>query len=244
MSFKIIRGDCLHKLANLPDASIDAFVTDPPYGIDLCLRTNPTRPVVIGDGRDEARRLWADFLPHAARLAKPHTAHVFFGTWKSIWIAELLARHFTIKGCVVWRKNTWGLGWHLRPQWELFWLCHKGRVPKPIKAEPDVWDCRRDHRLLHPCQKPVELLRRCIRLVLPDPRMRRRAMICDPFAGIASTALAAVQEGVRNFLAIERDPRYARLGRQRLAAILPRFACDTRAARGSSMPAQTLIESP
>ena len=108
MEHIIHRGDCRRHLARMADASIDAFVTDPPYGIELSLQWTRQKKVVRGDGRLEARRLWADFLPHAARLAKPDTAHLFFGTWKSIWIADLLREHFDGKGCVVWYKNTWG----------------------------------------------------------------------------------------------------------------------------------------
>lgn len=209
---RMIRGHCLHHLAQIPDASIDAIVTDPPYGIDLKLRSNRKRPATIrGDGLAHARRLWSEFLPHAARVARPDTAHLFFGTWKSIWIAELLARHFAVKGCIVWYKNTWGYGWYIRPRWELAWYCHKGAPPIPAKAPPDVWEFKRDHRLLHPCQKPVDLLRAAIRFVAPCG-----GHILDPFAGIGSTGVAAVQEGC-SFTGIEIDPRHATLARRRLA---------------------------
>jgi site-specific DNA-methyltransferase (adenine-specific) len=33
--WKVIEGDCLERLAELPAASVDAIVTDPPYGIDF-----------------------------------------------------------------------------------------------------------------------------------------------------------------------------------------------------------------
>jgi DNA modification methylase len=33
--YKLIHGDCLKKLAKLPDNSVDAIVTDPPYGISF-----------------------------------------------------------------------------------------------------------------------------------------------------------------------------------------------------------------
>lgn len=31
----LYHGDCLDVLAELPDASVDAVVTDPPYGLDF-----------------------------------------------------------------------------------------------------------------------------------------------------------------------------------------------------------------
>lgn len=230
MEHVIHRGDCRRHLARMADASIDAFVTDPPYGIELSLHTLPGRPrSIAGDGRHEARKLWADFLPHAARVAKPDSAHLFFGTWKSIWIEGLLREHFAVKGCVVWYKNTWGLGWHLRPRWELAWYCHKGKPPIPAEAMPDVWQHPRDHRLSHPCQKPVPLLRQAIRCCLPPERRdpARPPTVCDPFAGIGSTAVAAVEEGV-GFVGMELDPRYVRLARDRVHTALAAAASDAK----------------
>lgn len=214
----MMRGDCRAKLARMASESVDAFVTDPPYGIELCLNWTRQKKVVIGDGRHEAPKLWREFLPHAARLAKPNTAHVFFGCWGSTWIKDLLAEHFTVKGCIVWYKNNWGLGYYLRPRWELAWYCHKGKPARPAKAMPDVWPHARDHRLLHPCQKPVALLRQAIRLCLPPEHRsaRKPPLICDPFAGIGSTAVAAVEEGV-SFLGVEVAANYVKLARQRIA---------------------------
>jgi 23S rRNA G2445 N2-methylase RlmL len=38
---KIIRGDCLEIMKQIPDKSIDLILCDPPYGIDFCSsRTN------------------------------------------------------------------------------------------------------------------------------------------------------------------------------------------------------------
>lgn len=34
MSVTLLCGDCLELMKNLPDGSIDAVITDPPYGID------------------------------------------------------------------------------------------------------------------------------------------------------------------------------------------------------------------
>lgn len=225
MEITIHRGDCRQLLKQLETESVDAFVSDPPYGIELNLGTSRQPRRILGDGRDEAKRLWRGFLPEAYRAAKPNTAHAFFGTWKSIWIRDLLAEHFAVKGCVVWYKNTWGLGYYLRPRWELLWLCHKGKPPRPWKAMPDVWQHARDHRLMHPCQKPVDLLRQAIRLVVPPEHRQGRPLICDPFAGIFSTAVAAVEEDCR-FVGFERDARYVKMGQARVARALREAAAS------------------
>lgn len=148
-------------------------------------------------------------LPEAQRVARPDTAHLFFGTWKSLWY-----------------KNTWGMGYRLRPRWELAWYCHKGKPPFVSPAPPDVWECNRDHRLRHPCQKPVDLLRRAIRFACPPG-----GTVADYFAGIASTAVAAITED-RHFIGSELDRRHHKLGQARIKEA--KIARDSRAARFSS----------
>jgi DNA modification methylase len=209
--FEMLRQDALQMLARLPAESIDAFVTDPPYGIELSLQWTRRKKVIRGDGKLEARKLWQDFVPLAYRAAKPNTAHLFFGTWKSPWMHDVLAESFSVKGCIVWFKRQWGLGYYVRPRWELAFYCHKGKPPIPPRAEGDVWEHARDAVLRHPCQKPIELLRRGVRLVRPAG-----GLVCDPFAGVGSTGVAAVLEGCR-FLGCEIDGRYARMARARIA---------------------------
>ena len=208
----LLRGECVGRLRDLPAESIDSFVTDPPYGIELALKCSRRRPAtILGDGKLEAYKLWKRWLPEAARVAKPNTAHLVFGTWKSIWMKQLLEEHFTVKGCIVWDKKCISLGYYVRPRWELIWLCHKGKPAKPVKAPADVWQICRELKPQHPCQKPVALLRQCIRLVCPPG-----GLVADPFAGIGSTALAAIAEG-RDFWGCELDPRFHQLGLRRVA---------------------------
>lgn len=205
-AFEVCRGDAVTFLKSLPDDCVDAFVTDAPYGIDLKLGTNHRgRNSIAGDGRVEAWKLWRRWVPEAARVAKPDTSHLFFGTWKSPWMYEVLAEHFLVKGSIVWNKRTFGLGHYLRPQWEQIYFCVKGKPPRRGVAPSDVWEIPRILRPQHPCEKPVPLLRRAIGLV-SDPGQT----ICDPFCGIGAAVVAAVLEG-RRCIASEIDPSYAQL---------------------------------
>ncbi|HCS17681.1 MAG TPA: hypothetical protein DIW45_07780, partial [Erythrobacter sp.] len=54
----------------------------------------------------------------------------------------------------------------------------------------------------HPTQKPVEVMKWCIRLVPDDVET-----ILDPFAGSGTTGVAAIQMG-KAFIGIEREPKY------------------------------------
>ena len=66
-------------------------------------------------------------------------------------------------------------------------------------------------RLLHPCQKPVALMRHLIRLVVPP-----RGSVVDMFAGSGSTGIAARIEQ-RNAVLVERDAVHVQTARARIA---------------------------
>lgn len=111
-------------------------------------------------------------------------------------------------------------------------------VPKPSPKDRD-WGCadlpmqEKDNRLshmtsnytgkvvkavmaqnVHPTVKPIELMRRLIRLV-----SRPGDTIIDPFLGSGTTGVAAVLEG-RNFIGIEREPDYHKIASTRIATAL------------------------
>ncbi len=234
---RLIRGDAVARLRRLDDESVDAIVTDPPYGIELKLGTRRRGArSIVGDGRKSAVRLWSRWLPEAARVARPDTLHCVFGTWKSPWMPELLAKHFRVVGCVVWDKRIIGLGHHLRPRWEQIYVVAKGRPPRRGSAPADVWDVARLHKTRHPCEKPVALLRRCVELVSDEGQL-----VLDPFAGIASTGLAAAACG-RRFLGFELDPQFVPIGRRRLieaSSTIAPVAPDSRAAGARRAAATT-----
>lgn len=111
-------------------------------------------------------------------------------------------------------------------------------VPKPSAKDRD-WGCadlpilKKDNRLshmtsnytgkvmkdvmaqnVHPTVKPIELMRRLIRLV-----SRPGHTIIDPFLGSGTTGIAAVLEG-RNFIGIEREPDYFNIAKTRIMSAL------------------------
>jgi DNA methylase len=63
---------------------------------------------------------------------------------------------------------------------------------------------------IHPCVKPISLLRYLTRLAAPPG-----GVVLDPFAGSGSVGIAALLEG-RKFLGIEQDREYTQIARARL----------------------------
>lgn len=70
-------------------------------------------------------------------------------------------------------------------------------------------------RNIHPTVKPVQLMRYLIRLVA-----HKDAVILDPFLGSGTTAVAAIEEGVK-WIGCERESEYVEIAKARVAATQP-----------------------
>lgn len=79
--YQLHHGDCLEVLKTLPDESIDAIVTDPPYGISYqsAWRTDKTQRKKKLTG-DEQPFVW--FLRDAARVLKSESFLICFCEWR------------------------------------------------------------------------------------------------------------------------------------------------------------------
>ena len=79
----------------------------------------------------------------------------------------------------------------------------------------------------HPTQKPLELLKRCLRASTNEGDI-----VLDPFAGSGSTGVAALELG-RRFIGVEIDPEFVDISVKRLPLADSRLPAGT----GSSPPA-------
>ena len=190
-------GDCEEILPEI--GFVDAVVTDPPYGISLEPQRGKTKSIA-NDGRDEAKSLWKTMLDIVAPKLPDNTSHLFWTGWSETWTKDLLAEYFNIKSCVVWVKNNFGIGYYTRPQHEFAWYCHKGKPPVLKNPMSDVWMVPKVMAPVHSCEKPVQLLIKCIQLV-------NNEKILDPFMGSGTTGVASINLG-KKFIGIEREQKY------------------------------------
>jgi len=198
----LYHGDCLEVLKTLDAGSVDAVVTDPPYGIgyrsghDGCLPRSITGDDDTGL-RDAVIRQYAG-LPMAV-----------FATWRCVPPVRP-------RGCLVWAKNAGGMGdlaFPWRPDFELIWVYGKGwagrRDSSVLRAETVcTWNTGPAARL-HPHQKPVGLLVQLLEKLPAD------CTVLDPFMGSGTTGVACVQTG-RNFIGIEIDRGYYEIAEKRI----------------------------
>lgn len=221
---KLILGDCLEVMKTLPDKSVDAVITDPPYpglkdGLkSLTGKVAPQINATITVGTPWGNEL--EVLRGFQRVAK--CGAIVFCSWHSVGkVRELLGGEAV--GLVTWYKRNSQPSFRNRPHYscEYAWLIEYGPGMnwKPIETFYDIpglpAGCFASERILqngtkraaHPTQKPLELMQV---LIESSP-----ATVLDPFMGSGTTGVACVQTG-RDFIGIEIDPGYFAIAEKRI----------------------------
>ncbi len=216
---RFILGDAFEVLRQIPDGAVDLILTDPPYGIDYQSNRREVwekLPKIEGDRNlewltvfvDEAYRVLADDR-HFYCFCRWDMYHVFH---------QAISARFQVKNALVWVKNNHGCGdlaGAYAPQYEMVIFAVKGRRKLNGKRHPDILEFATvsSRARKHPVQKPVEMLKFLIeKSTQPDE------IVLDPFAGVGSTAMAAIEAG-RRYLAIEIDERFYREGKELMAVV-------------------------
>jgi DNA modification methylase len=205
-------------MANLESGTIDAVITDPPYGISYqsAWRSDKARwhPPIANDDTP-----CVDWLPDAYRVLKPNTPLVCFCRWdvQEVFRQAITAAGFEVKSQIIWDKVTHGMGdlnGEFAPQHEIALFAAKGRYTFPGERPKTIIRATRllGESMVHPTEKPTTLLGQLI--VAPT---RHGDLILDPFAGSGSTGVAAIKEG-RRFIGSELDPGYHAIAMKRLGA--------------------------
>ncbi|MCW2949357.1 MAG: hypothetical protein JWN41_370 [Thermoleophilia bacterium] len=205
-SARLIRQDAISLLRSLPDGSVDLVVTDPAYnGMNQHLALGTGRIVGSYAGRGDGER-WFDefddspenygaFLAEVARVLGPdRSAYFMFDSFSMLTLAPLLREHFSVKNVVTWDKVAIGMGHHFRRKSEFILYCTTGRAPLVRRDVADVWRIRRVHRSSYPTQKPTELFEAMIAASVGGVATNR-TVVCDPFLGSGSSAVAAIRQG-------------------------------------------------
>lgn len=206
-------ADCLDVLPTLADKSVDAVVTDPPYGVNLGA-TDPrggahglalagygccdsyerfVSAVVprINAALDTAKRALVWTGPHIHEQRKPDAIG-------GVYLPAGAGRH-----CWGWKQFLPVLLYGTAPSLNL-----GARTPTAITDSSTPEPASK----AHPVPKPVPWMLWSVRLASePDHT------ILDPFAGSGTTGVAALRLG-RRVILIEREPKWADLCRERLRA--------------------------
>jgi len=124
---------------------------------------------------------------------------------------------FGVRNMIVWDKGTPGMGRGWRSQHELVLAAMRVTQPfDPHKAQGNVIQSQRTGNVLHPTEKPADLLAK----ILDVTDMAR--VIYDPFAGSGTTLVACENLG-RKCRAVEISPAYCAVILERMAQAFPKL---------------------
>lgn len=188
--FTLHLGDCLDVLKGLPDGSVDAVVTDPPYGLDF-------------RGAE-----WDAFIPAWIAEARRIAPVVIFTTapttlwdyprpdWVCCWYREASNSRSQLRGGF----NHWSP------------VVVYGRPKFPV-------DSKKLHAIQHaypkgfphPSPKPVALMEWLVGNACGDG-----CTVLDPFMGSGTTGVACMNTG-RNFIGVEIDKGYHDIAARRIS---------------------------
>ena len=232
----LLCGDVLNLASALDPGSIDGLIADPPYcsgGTTFTERSKDPaekycqggntlgRPSFVGDTRDQrSLAYWCTVWLSACRQAcKPSAYGMVFIDWRQLpaMTDAFQAAGWTWRGIVAWDKGRSARAPHkgyFRHQCEYIVWGTNGPAPRLTDRGPfdgciSETVLRADKH--HITGKPTALMRQLVK-VIPE-----NGLILDPFAGSASTGVAALLEG-RRFLGFEMTPGYASIAKTRLEA--------------------------
>ena len=214
---KLIRGDCLEVMKDIPSGSVDMILTDPPYrttsrgnagnaGGMLQKELNKKGKVFI----ENSIKL-PEYIPEFFRVLK-ESSHCYImsnhtNLIETLNVAQSNGFHF-IKS-LIWDKGNKIMGQYYMSQFEYILFFRKGRGVKinncgtsDLISVPNKKTKGLDGKNIHDTQKPVALME-----ILIENSSKQNDIVLDPFMGSGSTGVACVNTN-RNFIGIELDPTY------------------------------------
>ena len=234
---KLIQGDCLEEMKNIPDGSIDMVLTDPPYGTTACK----------WDSVIDLPLMWEQLK----RVIKPNGAIVM--TASQPFTTTLISSNMKMfKYCWVWEKpkgtghlNAKKMPMRYTEDITVFYAklptynaqMTTGHKPANTsgrrKKETDVYGSFKEqitggyterhpkniikfnnvnsaHGIVHPTQKPVALMEYLIKTYTNEGET-----VLDFTMGSGTTGIACKNLG-REFIGIELDETYFNIAKQRI----------------------------
>lgn len=229
---KIICGDCLETMGQMPDNCVDLVVTSPPYN----LKNSTGNGMKDGRGGKWSKAAlingyatYNDNMPHdeyvkwqraclteMMRLIKDTGAIMYNHKWRVqdglLQDRQDIVSGFPVRQIIIWRRKggiNFNAGYFL-PTYEVIYLIAKKEFKLALKANAvgDVWEFNQELNNPHPAAFPVDLIDRCISSTIAQ-------VILDPFMGSGTTAVVA-QALKRDYIGIEISPDYCKMAEERI----------------------------
>lgn len=234
---KLLCGDCLEQMKEIPDGSVDMVLIDPPYssgGLFAGDRKKSTREKYFDIGYNGAARFqdfsgdnmdqrsFTEFMRMALnkcrQKAKPESVAAVFVDWRNLpaLTDAFQAAGWIYRGIVVWDKG------NSRPTPNRFrndceYIVWGSNGPRKAEFKPGVAvyaGCYHvpsvpTNKKHHQTEKPIELLEQLL-AICPEG-----GCVLDCFMGSGSTGVACVNTGL-DFIGIELNQRYFETAKRRI----------------------------
>src|SRR3990167_51701 len=192
---KVINGDCLEIMKQMPDKCVDLVLTDPPYGIfKKGVSAFDNFDGIDTDASDWDTKPSNDIFNEIKRVGKDYVI------WGGNYFADMIG---SCKEPWLWDKET---GANNFADGELAFTSYQGT----LRIFRHQWcgafkASERGLKALHPTQKPVALMEWCLRNVKD-----KDSIIFDPFCGSGTTLIASKNLG-HNFIGVELSEKYCEI---------------------------------
>lgn len=230
---KIICGDSIDIMKQMPDNSIDLVVTSPPYNLNIRKTFGNTEnwkgkwnnSKLQSEGyenysdsmpEDEYIIWQQNILKECFRLIKEDGAIFYNHKWrvqKGLYQQRLeIIEGLPLRQIIIWAKSggiNFNEGYFL-PTYEIIYLIAKPKFKIANKAYKygDVWKINQEQKSWHPAPFPLELASRCIEATHGD-------LILDPFMGSGTVAVAAKSLN-KNYIGIDISQNYCDKAQKRI----------------------------
>jgi len=232
---KIIQGDCLEVMKDIPDCSIDLVVSSPPFNLAIN-KTFGKHITSKWKGKGNNNKLQSigydlhnDYMPEPQYIAWQKkvlaecfrvikdTGAIFYNQkWrvkKGIFQQRLeIIERLPLRQIIIWKKAggiNFNEGYFL-PSYEPIYVIAKPKfkLPPQVNVLGDVWSITQERHSWHPAAFPVELAMNCVKATKGD-------LILDPFMGSGSTAVACKKLG-KKYIGIDISKDYCQKAEQRI----------------------------
>jgi site-specific DNA-methyltransferase (adenine-specific) len=193
---KVIQGDCLEVMKDMPDKSVDLVLTDPPYGIRA--DSHPIKSKFrYGKTNWDNERPKKEIFDEIFRISKNQII------WGGNYFTDFL---YPSMGWLVWDK---GRNFSLADG-ELAWTSFQNALRiKSISRAKALVDGK-----VHPTQKSLDIILWCIKWAEERTGYELKT-IFDPFLGSGTTALAAEMLN-RKWIGCEISEKYCEIADRRI----------------------------
>ncbi len=205
-------GDCLEKMREIPDGSVDMVLTDIPYG-EVSQKSSGLRLLDRGNA-DTCEINLIEMVAQFDRICSG-SFYVFCGTQQiSPLVVALKSMGLTTR-VGVWEKTNpspmngtrlWISGL------EFCVFARKANATFNEHCKKALWQAPSGRAKIHPTEKPIKLMER---LILASSNIGETILDCC--MGSGTTGVACANTG-RNFIGIERDEGYFKIAQDRIAA--------------------------